>query len=120
MTPRRLAILCALALMFSSEWAFADLPLPDGHVKLTTGDGELIAPNGKQYFLPVGSHILDSITWGKVDVELKRLEDLSTRLTAENKSLKESAGSGAGWRSMMLVAGLAFLAGGVTYWYEFK
>lgn len=125
MKPRRIAFLIGLALFFSCGRVYADdtlKPLPSPHVRLTTGTGELVGPDGQRYFLPLGSHILDGTSFDNLETEHKRLQDQETRLAAENKSLRESLG---GWRPgwitvvAVLVAGAAAGAGGY-YLYEHR
>jgi hypothetical protein len=117
MTPRRLAVCIVVALMLLSDNVLADAPLPNGHVTLKTGEGQLVAPNGTTYTLPVGSHILDGTTWEKLDVEVRRLQDKETRLDAENKSLKDSlqATPKMGWTAAFLLVGFMTVTGGVAY-----
>lgn len=116
MTPRRLAVCIIIALTLWSEQVFADVPLPNGHVTLTTGEGLLVAPNGTRYTLPVGTHILDGTSWQNLDLEVKRLQDVETRLTAENKSLKGSAQRDApGWGTAAVLLTLAIIAGGTFH-----
>lgn len=58
-------------------------------------------------------------TWGKLDTEVKRLQDAETRLGAENGSLRKSlAESGPGWGTVGLALGTllaGILAGAVAY-----
>lgn len=70
----------------------APLPMPTLHMRLGTGSGELLGPNGKTYLIPEGSHILAPEYWAKeFDGEFLRLQEAETRLTAENKSLRASS-----------------------------
>lgn len=57
------------------------------HVK---SPSRLETDKGTKLRLPP-SYILDEPSWSKLDTEHKQLEDDRTRLTAENKSLRESA-----------------------------
>jgi hypothetical protein len=62
--------------------------------------------------LPIGRFV-DEGAWGRLDVELRRLQDAETRLKAENVSLKGSlSGWSPGWRTI-IVAISTGLAGGI-------
>lgn len=120
MKPRRLAILAALLVLFSTDRVFADdaplQTLPSPHVRLPQG-GELIVPEDRHYFLPLGTHIIDNLGWQDLDNEVKRLQDSETRLKAENKSLKSALSSWSpGWGSLILLTGLAIATGTVVYY----
>jgi len=124
MNPRRIFVLVFMLLCLMGNDAAADevKPLPDGHVHLESGSGQLIGPDGQRYFLPVGSHILDGTSWENIDGEYRRLQDQETRLRAENRSLKDSL---KGWRpgwitiTSVLLVGVAAGVGGY-YWYEHR
>lgn len=65
--------------------------------------------------LPPG-YFLDDASFTKLDAELRRLQTIETRLTAENEELREGvAGWQPGWKllTFTLVAGL--LGGGYAY-----
>lgn len=114
MKPKRLALVVALFVFLVGGRAFADevKPLPEGHVRLTTGNGELIAPNGDRYFLPVGTHILDGTSWENLDGEHRRLQEQETRLKAENRSLRNSANEWSpGWRTVVFITAGALAIG---------
>jgi hypothetical protein len=86
------------------------------HVVLDSGPGTLNAPDGSQYYVPMGSHILDGTSWKRVDDEVRRLQDLETRLSAENRALREDSTWSLGWRSVALATVVGFLGGVyVTY-----
>lgn len=120
MKNRRVAFLIGLMIMLTSGRLLADdevKPLPSPHVKLTTGDGTLVAPDGQKYFLPLGTHILDGTSWQKLDDETHRLQDQETRLKTENESLKKSMNSWwePGWGTVVVLTGLAIATGTVVY-----
>lgn len=117
--PLYVAVVVAAALVLAPAVAHGDCenapvePLPTPHVVLDSGPGVLDAPNGRSYFLPVGTHILDGLSWQKQDDEVRRLQELETRLTAENASLRETAsGWQPGWK-LMLATLVVGVAGGV-------
>lgn len=116
--PRRITLAAVVAAVVVSAPSVAhgdDAPanveqLPSPHVVLDSGTGVLEAPNGRSYFLPVGTHILDGLKWQSVDDELRRLQEAEVRLRAENESLRETASSWQpGWKVLLgtLVVGLA-------------
>jgi hypothetical protein len=117
MKPKAFALVIGLIVALVSPPVFADVDLPNGHVRLTTGPGELIGPNGQRYYLPVGTHILDEITYKKLDDEIKDLQGQVTRYKAENESLKRAVTeSGPGWGTAIVLGTLTLIAGG-SYWY---
>ncbi len=92
---RKLAILLGALIVILPRVAAAEpvplLEMPTMHLLLGTGDGKLTGPNGLDYRIPQGSHILAPDSWKEHDDKFKLLQDDKTRLTAENKSLRESA-----------------------------
>jgi hypothetical protein len=103
MNPKRIALIIGALLFLTAARAGADEALPTPHVRLTSGPGQLLAPNGKTYFLPVGTHILDGTSFEKIEDETRRLQTQEIRLKAENESLKKSLG-GPGWGTVLIVA----------------
>ncbi len=86
--------------------------MPTPHLRLSTGFGTLLGPDGKSYLIPQGSHILDPDAWGKIDAELIRLQDQETRLTAENQSFRNSADEWRpGWVTIAAVLGGGLILG---------
>lgn len=68
---------------------------------------------GSELHLPPGFY-LDETKFKRLDVELRRLQENEVRLTAENKSFRESAGSWSpGWKTLLG----AIVLGGATGWY---
>lgn len=123
MSKRKVAIIVGVILFLTAGASEADdtvKPLPSPHVRLKNGTGELVGPDGQRYFLPVGTHVLDGTSWDVMENEHKRLQDQETRLEAENKSLRDTIGSGwrPGWLPFVtaLVVGVSLGAGGY-YWY---
>lgn len=115
-SPKRIALILGIALFLTGGRAFADdtqplpsppnvgstnQPLPSPHVRMTN-DGELTT-NGKRYFLPLGTHILDGTSFENLEKEVRRLQTQEVRLTAENKSLRDDSG-GPGWGTVLVVA----------------
>lgn len=116
MKPKLLAFIFGLAIVLFSSGASAE-PLPNGHIRLITGSGELIGPDGKRYFLPVGTHILDGTSWDKLDQDVKETKNLVTRYKAENESLKRSLTAWQpGWGTLIVMTSLALAIGGTAYY----
>ncbi len=93
------------------------LPMPKPHMLLRTGDGELRGPDGRTYLLPQLSHVLNPDGWSELDAEMMRLQEVETRLKAENKSLRSSA-SDFPWLPVAIGTSLGIAAGvylGVKY-----
>ena len=80
---RRLAMSIALAVALLAHNAFGDIYHVASPSTLKTDGGSTLK-------LPPG-YFVDEDTWKLRDTKLKTLEDQSTRLTAENTSLKNSA-----------------------------
>lgn len=114
------AIAAGLIVILAARAASDPLPLPQGHIRLTQGEGELKVYDGRIFLLPLGTHILTYETWNELDGEVRRLQDQETRLTAENKSLKKNAASWhPGWKSIS-TAVLFGLAGGLWIGMKFS
>lgn len=92
-------------------------PMPTPRLRLLSGDGTLRGPNGKLYLIPRDSIIFTGPEWDGVDLGIKDRQDRITRLEAENKDLRASAG---GWQPGALTLVLAFVAGtaGGVYLYS--
>ncbi len=108
MTSRRvLAVTAALCVLLLARNAAGDCdPAP---CRLKT-PATITTDGGTSVRVPPG-RFLSETTWLRLDAEVRRLQDAETRLTVENKSLKESAGS-PGWG---LIGGIALgLVGGIT------
>lgn len=108
MTRRVLTILVFSALTFgTSRLTLADdgpLRMRTGSTCTTTGGSTVTLPPG--YFLP-------EPTWGKFDAEIRRLQGEETRLSAENKTLRDLTDSTAGrtLRYLMIGAAIGVAAG---------
>lgn len=94
------------------------VPMPSGHLLLKTGDATLRAPDGRLITIPLGSHVYDAPTWALLDDTVRDLQEDQVRLTAENKSLRQSTQDMAdswspGWK-ILLGAVLVGASGG---WY---
>src|SRR5574342_482848 len=63
---------------------------------------EIRTEKGTELRLPPG-YFFNEMAYDSVDLEMKRLQNAETRLTAENNSLRES--DGPGWGTVWLVAG---------------
>lgn len=84
-------------------------------------DTTLTKGDGTTYLLPPG-HFYDEPTWDSLDTEVRRLQTQETRLTEENKVLRENLN---GWRpGWVLILGVAVASvgagAGVYYWYEHR
>jgi hypothetical protein len=89
-----IAIACAVTLLPSHAIAEPEvLHIVKGAQCTTDGGTDLRLEPG--YYLP-------EPTWVAVDVEMKRLQDVETRLTAENTYMREQ---GPGWGTLGIVAG---------------
>lgn len=87
MTRSRVAVSVAVVLsaLAAAAPAAADpvlLHLPNGAHLTTAAGADLDVPPG--YYVDAG-------TWDVLDLEVHRLQDAETRLTAENESLRKSA-----------------------------
>lgn len=93
------------------------LPMPKPHLLLRTGPGVLKGPDGKLYDVPQLSHVLTPDKFNELDAEMMRLQEVETRLQAENKSLRQSADS-VPWLPVAVGVGLGIVVGayvGIKY-----
>lgn len=114
---RAAAALVAVLVICAPSLAHGDDARPDGvhllprpDTEISTGFGVIRMPNGFEYFVPQGSHIVQPEAYDSLDREMRRLQELETRLTAENNSLRETAsGWQPGWKILAttLIVGLA-------------
>lgn len=98
---RKIAVGFALAVALSTRSAADDFAL---HI---IAPSKIETAKGTKLELPPG-YFLDEPTWKRLDDELKRLQVAEVRLTAENKSFRESAKD---WRPSWWLLGSAFVAG---------
>lgn len=106
---RRLHLTLLVAVTLSSADAHAE-PETSHQVHLKS-ESHVTTAKGSVLDLPPG-YWLDEQTWQDKDAELKKLQEQSTRLTAENTSLKQSADEiSFGWKSLSTIAVLAFTGG---------
>ena len=86
-------------------------PWPGGHVVLKSSPGILhILFSGKNFDLPEGTHLVDAPAWSVLDMEMRRLQEVSVRLAAENDSMRRTAKFWQpGWKTLAvtLVTGIA-------------
>lgn len=83
--PRLAAAVAACALLLLGTRAAADPGLPPDDPAETlhlTGGGEVETPSGTRIILPPGYYVPDP-EWDRLDIEVHRLQDAETRLTAE-------------------------------------
>lgn len=119
MTARRAtAAVAALAVLLAARTAsggpLGDLPElpPSDHMRLTSGEG-LLKLGGREIVIPMGSHILTPPAWDKLDVEMRRLQELEVRLVAENDFMKHKvSGWQPGWRLLSVTLLVGVVAGG--------
>ncbi len=119
MTRFRAILLTVLAMVAMPARALADdapvpEPMPTLHMRLGTGPGVLIGPNGKHYVIPQESHIVTGDVWNMREAELLRLQETETRIQAENTSLRKASKS---WQPGAYVVVIAFLGGVTGGWY---
>lgn len=110
MTRRKLGLMVALSISLETR-GLADpyVPKPDEILHLKSGlEGR--TPGGVDLRLPPG-YFLDEAKYRRDEVELKRLQDAETRLTAENASFRESAKA---WSPPFWLLGTAFAVGAAT------
>jgi len=105
-------IVVGLALICLTSSAVAD-PLPSIPAKLPNG-GNLTTPGGANLDLPPGWYIVPGDLWKDLDLEMRRLQESETRLSAENKSLKASASERTGWYWIASAVVVGF-GGGIAY-----
>lgn len=111
-----LAVAVAVLLLPATATAEDDPPPALGilHVHspstLTTDGGSLLR-------LPPG-YFLDEPTWDVLDTEITRLQDVETRLTAENEALRDAVSRSPlpGWRTLTLVGGALAAGIGIGVW----
>lgn len=102
MLARRKAALAMVIAVSLDARALAD----DEIVHLKSGIAGT-TPKGVELTLPPGYFIPDEV-FGKLDVEMKRLQDVETRLKAENASFRASAKD---WQPAWWALGAALVTG---------
>lgn len=127
MPPRSLlTIAAALALsLLGADDAAGDSSVPTGVAPISAsvpvvigGAGYLhlhtpahiTTDGGADFRLPAG-YYLDEPNWGRLDAEVRRLQERETRLDAENKSLKTSMSA---WQPGWIVLSSTLVVGIVT------
>ena len=86
------------------------LPMPTLHLWMRSGPGVLHTSNEKRFLIPIDAHIVTPEWWGAQEAEKKRLQEQEIRLTAENKSLSESA-EAVPWRIIALGVAVGLVTG---------
>lgn len=119
MTARPLvSVAAALVVLLLTTGAAADPYLPPLH--LMTG-ATLRTEGGSELHLPPDSVILLPETWTELDIEVRRLQDAETRLTAERDSLRKSAHSSLwSWRTLSVAGALVTGVGIGIAWQTFR
>jgi len=108
MRVRVTAAVVVLTLCAASAAAADPAAAPAGAIHVLTS-AHLVSDGGTDLRLPP-SYILDEPTWTRLDAEVRRLQDVETRLTAENTTLRASVGGWhPGWKliTSTLAVGLA-------------
>ncbi len=101
----------ALAVVLVAALARSTAAEPIYHIK---SPSTLKTEKGSELQLPPG-YFLDEKTWQERDLELKRAQEARTRLTAENESLRKSAGELGSVRFYVVTFAVGALAGVVAY-----
>ncbi len=127
MTLRKLgiAICVAVAVLCFNTDAWSDEPVTPTEPTVIAIDepihllkpSTLVTENGTNLKLPVG-YFLPDRHYDALNVEVVRLQDAETRLTAENDSLREAAERpGAGLKTVALAVGVSLIVGmGLGLW----
>ncbi len=113
MTRKSVAIVAGLIVWLAASEAFGE---PDTQPLHVTESVTLRADNGAEMRVPPGRYLPEP-AWVALDVEMRRLQTVETRLTAENTSLRKSvADAGPGWGTAAAVVGAiaAGILGGVV------
>lgn len=98
---KRLGVLVLVGCLCVTSSALADPPL---HL-LTPST--LTTEGGSTLRLPP-SYVLSEPAWSSLDVEMKRLQDVETRLKAENGSLRAAV---SGWQPGFYTLAIAIVSG---------
>ena len=118
---RKVATLLAAAIVLWSVPARGDdVPapapvaevLPSENVRLSSGAG-MLEIGTRHFVVPQFSRVIAPPAWDRLDAELRRLQDLEVRLTAENAHMKKAT---KGWQpgyKTLLLAGASALATGI-------
>ncbi len=123
MTVRRLAVIVGVLVALAPralaepapeptpivEAAPDALPMPTPHLVLRSGPGILHTAD-RRFLIPLDTHILTADRWTEQEIEKKRLQEQEIRLTAENKSLSESAEQ-VPWRIIALGVAVGLVTG---------
>lgn len=102
----------AAALVILSHDAAAE-PGLDEPARLRT-PARCVTEGGSTVDLAPGRYLPEPV-WNDLDAEVRRLQDVTTRLHAENRSLRASAAAGPGWTAVVAV-GTALAAGILIGW----
>lgn len=116
MRNRRLALALGLVVTLAARDAHGEPPDDEAIVHLQSPSA-VTTDGGTSLRLPPG-YFLDESTWHTRDAEMRRLQELETRLKAENASLRASANKPSWWIVAGVALGAAVGAGG--YWYATK
>lgn len=122
-TRRRAAVVVIVAALHVGRAAAGPEP-GDLHLRLAAEldppkhfqtPSHVTTQGGSELDLPPG-YFLDEPAWDALDYQVRTLQDDRTRLSAENKSLRDSAGTGAPWWA--IAAGVVVGAAAGAYAWE--
>lgn len=111
MTGRRARIGVVAATLLIAARAAAD-PAPTSHVHIRSASS-VHTDGGSEARLPPG-WFLDEASYAALDAEMRRLQDAEVRLTAENKSFRETAAS---WQPGWYTLAITLAGGAALGWY---
>ncbi len=118
-SPRKIAVVVVTLAALASRAAADPQPAPPpdlSHYVHLESRFHYKTDGGSEGDLPPG-FFLDEPTWAKVDTDVKAMQDLQTRLLAENASMKKTL---AGWQPGWWTLGAALVSGVLLGWYAAK
>lgn len=83
--------------------------MPSAHLWMRSGAG-ILHLDERLFIIPVDSHVLTGTKWEELEIEKRRLQEQEIRLTAENKSLTNSADE-VPWRIIALGVAVGLVTG---------
>lgn len=120
MPQRKLGVaLTAIILLWSADArgdATSAMPtaaetMPSENVRLSSGAG-MLEVGTRRFTVPQFSRVIAPPAWDKLDAELRRLQDVETRLKAENLHMKQATrGWQPGYKTLLLAATSALATG---------
>lgn len=107
------AIAATLVVVLAASRAAADPlpPVPENVV--ITSPGAILDVAMRKFDVPRGTRLLSPRKWLDLDTEVRRLQDAETRLTTENKYMRERVESWQpGWRLLATTLVTSLVVGG--------